>query len=281
MTSIYGIERARCSVQRRGSVIALLAGAILLQGTASAQSWSGSNPVYTTTSGASVGIGTTNPLATLDLGAAAGPRFLLYGSGGTTGYLSGIGINLGQTPNSMGFFLGHNANCSIDVANVSEAFPYTSGYTSKFTMLNNGNVGIGTTNPVHPLQVAGIVGAEEIIVSATGADYVFDPGYRLQPLSEVAEYVKENRHLPEIPSAAEVEANGVSLGEMQSKLLAKIEELTLHMIRAEERNSRLEQQNQDLQGRIARLESHDATAGVSLDQPVAEKRTLGNSSGRR
>jgi hypothetical protein len=71
----------------------------------------------------------------------------------------------------------------------------------------------------------------------------------------VAEYVKENHHLPEIPSAAEVQANGVSLGEMQSKLLAKIEELTLHMIESEERNSRLDQQNRDLQTRLERLES--------------------------
>ena len=118
-----------------------------------------------------------------------------------------------------------------------------------------GNVGIGTTNPQHPLHVAGTIGAEEMIVSSTGADYVFNPGYRLAPLTEIAAYINENHHLPDIPSASEVREKGASVGEMQAKLLAKIEELTLHMIQAEERNNRLEQQNRGLQERITRLES--------------------------
>jgi hypothetical protein len=127
---------------------------------------------------------------------------------------------------------------------------------------NTGNVGIGTTNPQHLLHVAGTIGAEEVIVSSTGADYVFRPGYRLPPLSEVSEFINENHHLPGIPSEPEVKENGLSLGEMQAKLLAKVEELTLHMIAAdersrqdEERNEKLEQQNRDLQERIARLEA--------------------------
>jgi hypothetical protein len=81
-------------------------------------------------------------------------------------------------------------------------------------------------------------------VSSTGADYVFQPDYRLAPLSEVASYVKEHHHLPDVPSEAEVKQNGVSIGEMQSKLLAKIEELTLHMIQAQ-------QENHELRDRIA------------------------------
>jgi hypothetical protein len=104
------------------------------------------------------------------------------------------------------------------------------------------------------LQVAGTIGSEEVIVSATGADYVFQPDYRLTPLNDVSTYIKENHHLPGVPSAAEMEKNGLSLGDMQVKLLAKIEELTLHMIEADQRNDRLEQQNRQLQDRIARLE---------------------------
>ena len=73
-------------------------------------------------------------------------------------------------------------------------------------------------------------------------------------LSEVAAYIKANHHLPEIPAAAEVAKKGVSVGDMQAKLLAKIEELTLHMIQAEERNTRLERQNRELQDRVGRLE---------------------------
>jgi hypothetical protein len=75
-------------------------------------------------------------------------------------------------------------------------------------------------------------------VSSTGADYVFQPDYRLAPLSEVASYVKEHHHLPDVPSEAEVKQKGVSIGEMQSKLLAKVEELTLHIIQAPQENLR-------------------------------------------
>jgi hypothetical protein len=119
----------------------------------------------------------------------------------------------------------------------------------------SGNVGIGTKTPQSLLAVKGTITAKEVIVTNTvGADYVFKPDYRLGPLQESASYITENHHLPGIPSEAEVKENGVSLGDMQAKLLAKIEELTLHMIRAEERNNSLEWQNQELRDRVARLE---------------------------
>jgi hypothetical protein len=121
--------------------------------------------------------------------------------------------------------------------------------------LFSGNVGIGTTSPQHLLHVAGTIGAEEVIVSSTGADYVFQPNYRLRPLSEVNAFIQENHHLPDIPSEAEVKENGLSLGDMQAKLLAKVEELTLHVIDAAERNKALERQNSELQERIERLEA--------------------------
>ena len=119
----------------------------------------------------------------------------------------------------------------------------------------SGNVGIGTKAPQSLLAVKGTITANEVIVTNTlGADYVFKPDYRLRPLNEVASYIKKHHHLPEIPSEAEVKQNGVSVGGMQAKLLAKIEELTLHMIRAEERNNTLARQNQELRDRVARLE---------------------------
>ena len=131
-----------------------------------------------------------------------------------------------------------------------------SGFGS--VVIPNGNVGIGTTNPQHLLHVAGTIGAEEVLVTSNGADYVFQPGYRLRPLSEIAKYIEANHHLPDIPSTAEVKQRGMGVGEMEAKLLAKIEELTLHMIQADERNNRLEKQNQDLHDRIAHLEAQPA-----------------------
>ncbi|MBR5209467.1 MAG: hypothetical protein IKV67_06400, partial [Paludibacteraceae bacterium] len=71
------------------------------------------------------------------------------------------------------------------------------------------------------------------------ADYVFEEDYNLKSLSEVESYIKENKHLPGIPSAAEIEQNGVSLSKMSNILLEKIEELTLHMIRLEKENAAL------------------------------------------
>ena len=130
----------------------------------------------------------------------------------------------------------------------------SSGFRSVMTIKSTGNVGIGTINPQNALSVNGTVQAKEVLVNTGWSDYVFAPGYRLAPLSEVAAYIRKNRHLPSIPRAAEVEKHGVNLGEMQSKLLAKIEELTLHMIRAEERSTQLEKLNRALEARLALLE---------------------------
>jgi hypothetical protein len=96
----------------------------------------------------------------------------------------------------------------------------------------DGKVGIGTLNPDEELTVKGKIHAEEVKVdlSVPGPDYVFKEGYDLKSLEEVQSYIKENGHLPNIPSANEMETNGIQLGEMNMKLLEKIEELTLYVI---------------------------------------------------
>jgi hypothetical protein len=125
----------------------------------------------------------------------------------------------------------------------------------------NGNIGIGTTAPCTTnapvncvLSANGAIQAKEVVVNTGWSDYVFAPGYRLMPLGEVAEYVAGNHHLPGIPSAGEVEKDGIGLGEMQAKLLAKIEELTLHVIEAEKRANELDRANMTLQQRNAAVE---------------------------
>jgi len=62
------------------------------------------------------------------------------------------------------------------------------------------------------------------------------------PLHEVEQYVKENSHLPEIPSETEVKQNGLNMGEMQNKLLQKVEELTLYIIEQQKQINQLKQE---------------------------------------
>jgi hypothetical protein len=112
-----------------------------------------------------------------------------------------------------------------------------------------GNVGIGTTTPgSFKLAVEGKIGAREVQVTLQNPwpDYVFEPTYNLKPLAEIETYIKENKHLPEVPSAAAMEKNGVLLGEMNMLLLKKIEELTLFLIEQNKEIKKLRDENKDL-----------------------------------
>jgi len=110
-------------------------------------------------------------------------------------------------------------------------------------VLVQGNVGIGTTTPDAKLSVSGQVHAQEVKVSITvpGPDYVFDKDYQLSSLEDIKNYIDQNKHLPEIPSAKEMEKNGVQLGEMNMLLLKKIEELTLHILEQQKQIDELRQ----------------------------------------
>ncbi len=112
-------------------------------------------------------------------------------------------------------------------------------------IVNGGNVGIGTTDPNgYKLAVNGKIRTQEIKVeNANWPDYVFMKDYELPTLQQTEQHIKEKGHLPGIPSAEEVKANGIDLGEMNAKLLQKIEELTLYLL---EQNKRLNDQQKML-----------------------------------
>lgn len=110
-------------------------------------------------------------------------------------------------------------------------------------LLVRDNIVIGPTTGVtnHRLTVDGKIACEEIRVqdSDDWPDYVFDDLYQLQPLKEVEAFIQKEKHLPGIPSAAEISDSGILIGEMQKRLLEKVEELTLHVIRLEAEIERL------------------------------------------
>ncbi|WP_419487089.1 hypothetical protein [Chryseobacterium bernardetii] len=130
-------------------------------------------------------------------------------------------------------FLGStNAQTSINSAVTMNEF---------MRITPNGNVGIGTKNPDQKLTVKGKIHAEDVVVDMNvPADYVFQkyfdgqsslrPDYQMPTLQELESFVKENKHLPEIPSEEAIIKDGVNLGDFQMKLLQKIEELTLYVI---------------------------------------------------
>jgi hypothetical protein len=111
----------------------------------------------------------------------------------------------------------------------------------------NGNVGIGTINPTSKLTVAGNISAREVKVSVdAGADFVFENNYNLPSLTFLENFIKENKHLPEIASAKEMKADGINLSEMNIKLLQKIEELTLYLIDFKKEMKVLKEENRNL-----------------------------------
>lgn len=137
-----------------------------------------------------------------------------------------------------GFALAYDGGNNKFYINPSVAGVQSNGLT---ILRNSGNVGIGTDNPTEKLHVNGKI-------RATGqigwADFVFESGYLLPQLDEVERYIKDIGHLPGIPSTSEVRKNGIDLTEMDSRLLQKIEELTLYVI---QQNKELKKQSKQIE----------------------------------
>lgn len=123
------------------------------------------------------------------------------------------------------------------------------GKPSTLNLTQDGNVGIGTQYPgSFKLAVEGRIAARGVkVTTANFADYVFEPTYKLRSLSSVESYINENKHLPGMPSAKEVEKDGgFELGNMNVKLLEKIEELTLYVIELKKENEQMKKEIKEI-----------------------------------
>lgn len=120
-----------------------------------------------------------------------------------------------------------------------------SGWSAKMILDKDGKLGINTGSSVPCsdcfLAVKGKIQAEEVVVSTTWADHVFQDNYKLMALKDVETYIDNNGHLPGVPSASDVVKGGVNLGDMTKTLLEKVEELTLHMIDLKKENEVLKE----------------------------------------
>ena len=123
---------------------------------------------------------------------------------------------------------------------------------------NRGNLGIATSIPDEKLTVNGNIHAKEVRVdlSVPGPDYVFESDYKLRELVELGQYIRKNKHLPEIPSAKEMEKEGVEIGKLNMVLLKKVEELTLHLIKLNKKIDQLEVANKALVSELRELQTN-------------------------
>jgi hypothetical protein len=118
---------------------------------------------------------------------------------------------------------------------------FCNGISEIFIATGTGNVGIGTENyGTYKLAVNGNIRTKEVVVESGWADYVFDKNYKLPSLGEVERFIQLNKHLPNIPSAAEIEKEGLQLGDTQKRMMEKIEELMLYVIELNKKIQKLE-----------------------------------------
>lgn len=204
------------------------------------------------------------------------------GSFATNGEGNGLSLNTSNTINDWGtrwygLFKGnHN---SLDLATGSSQYHdpiilssfYGLGFKTidgSMTLNANGSVAIGLSdtkiedladitnaNLEYNLYVTKGIRTQQVRIDLDDwADYVFEEDYQLRPLSEVEQFIEQNGHLPEVPSAEKVAEEGIDLGSMDATLLKKIEELTLYLIDIQKKVSKLEEDNSKLKQKILLLD---------------------------
>ncbi|MCJ8212040.1 hypothetical protein MUY27_20150 [Mucilaginibacter sp. RS28] len=194
-----------------------------------------------------VGIGTTNPNNKVDVNGGITTR--------DVSYINGVKFNTVNTYYRQVQAEGYNLNIKSGDGSSALVLPYTNtdyAHFQNYGLVVDGNVGIGTTTPDAKLSVKGAIHTQEVKVDMNNwGDYVFKPDYHLTSLSAVKNYVDQHHHLPEIPSAQEIEKNGANLGELVKLQMKKIEELTLYLIEKDKKQKQLE-------ARLAKLEKLSA-----------------------
>lgn len=189
-----------------------------------------SNDLILQSNGGQVGINTTAPAYPLDVNGGAAFRSSTY-------FYDATGYAFESSTQQYLHFKTNGGKGYVGMDSSNDLILQTNG----------GKVGIGTTAPGYLLSVDGTVNAEEVIVSnVAGADFVFEEDYDLRSLEETEKFIEANKHLPEIPSAADMAENGLGLKEMNILLLQKVEELTLHLIEQNKRIDQVEQVNSEL-----------------------------------
>lgn len=203
----------------------------------------------TITSAGNVGINITNPSDKFEVNgdmSITNTNTLEFGKGivGKEMNAGKIGYNV-FAANSLAIVGAGNSSTNRKVYIFAEGGTTFSGDAIVNTnAIVNGNIGVGTyiIPEGYRLAVDGRIIAEELRIqnSAVWPDYVFDEDYPLMPLSDLEKCITRDKHLPDVPSAADVSQNGIAVGEMEAVLLRKLEELTLHIIAQDKRIQELE-----------------------------------------
>jgi hypothetical protein len=206
-----------------------------------------------------IGIGTNSPTEALTIsnGFGGADGFIVYGSSTSQSSWNAPWYGISKGDESQIDFVPNAANSN---AVVVQGFYGLAFRTNQGTMAmdDDGIVSIGldasrmqqlanntTPSEAFKLFVSGGIRTEEVQIDlkTNWPDYVFAENYNLRPLSELEAFIKANHHLPDVPSAQEVEDNGILVGEMNATLLKKVEELTLYVIELEKKMAKIDKES--------------------------------------